>query len=45
LIANVVSHARHVAVRMAETAMPRNFFADIPRMIVEIRPPPIASKA
>ncbi len=41
--AKVVSHARYVAYPMAEVAIPRNFFADILRMIGELRPPPVAS--
>jgi hypothetical protein len=30
---------------MAEVAIPRNLFADMPRMIAEFRPAPIASTA
>jgi hypothetical protein len=30
---------------MAEVAIPRNVFADILRMIAELRPPPITSTA
>ena len=41
--AKVVSHARYVAFQMAEVAIPRNLFADILRMIDELRPPPIRS--
>jgi len=41
--AKVVGHARYVAFRMAEVAIPRNMFADILRMIGDLRPPPVAS--
>jgi len=40
-----VSHGRYVAFQMAEVAIPRNLFADILRMIAELRPPPAASTA
>jgi hypothetical protein len=30
---------------MAEVAIPRNFFADILRLIAELRPPPVTSTA
>jgi hypothetical protein len=43
--AKVVSHDRHVAFRMAELAIPRNLFADILRLIAELRPSPITSTA
>ena len=43
--AKVVSHGRYVAFQMAEVAIPRNLFADILRMIAELRPPPLASTA
>jgi hypothetical protein len=43
--AKVVCHARSVAFQMAEVAIPRNLFADILRMIAELRPPPVASTA
>ena len=43
--ANVVGHARYVAFQMAEVAIPRSLFADILRMIAELRPPPLASTA
>jgi len=36
--AKVVGHARYVAFQMAEVAIPRNLFADILRMIAELRP-------
>jgi hypothetical protein len=39
--AKVVGHARYVSFQMAEVAIPRNVFADILRMIAELRPPPI----
>jgi hypothetical protein len=38
--AKVVSHGRYVAFQMAEVAIPRILFADILRMIAELRPPP-----
>ena len=43
--AKVVSHGRYVAFQMAEVAIPGNLFADILRMIAELRPPPVASTA
>jgi hypothetical protein len=38
--AKVVSHGRYVAFQMAEVAIPQNLFADILRLIAELRPPP-----
>ncbi len=43
--AKVVSHGRYVALQMAEVAIPRNLFADILRLIAELRPPPVTSTA
>jgi hypothetical protein len=43
--AKVVSHGRYVAFQMAEVAIPRNLFAEILRLIAELRPPPVASTA
>jgi hypothetical protein len=43
--AKMVSHARYVVFQMAEVAIPGNVFADILRMIAELRPPPLASTA
>jgi hypothetical protein len=43
--AKVVSHGRYVAFQMVKVAIPRNLFADIPRMISELRPPPVTSTA
>ncbi len=43
--AKVVSHTRYVVFHMAEVAIPRDLFADILRMIAELRPPPLASTA
>jgi hypothetical protein len=43
--AKVVSHGRYVAFQMAEVAIPRTLFADILRLIAELRPPPITSTA
>jgi hypothetical protein len=36
----VVSHGRYVAFQMAEVAIPRKLFADILRLVSELRPPP-----
>ena len=41
----VVSHGRYVAFQMAEVAVQRTLFADVLRMIAELRPPPVASTA
>ena len=38
--AKVVSHGRYVAFQMAEVAIPRTLFADVLRLIAELRPPP-----
>jgi hypothetical protein len=35
----VVSHSRYIAFQMAEVAIPRGLFADVLRLIVELRPP------
>ena len=43
--AKVVSHGRYVAFQMAEVAIPRTLFADILRMIAELRPKPDPSPA
>jgi hypothetical protein len=43
--AKVVNHGRYVAFQMAEVAIPRNVFADILRLIAELRPPPVTSTA
>ena len=43
--AKVVSHGRYVAFQMAEVAIPRNLFAEILRLIAELRPPPVTSTA
>jgi hypothetical protein len=43
--AKVVCHARYVSFQLAAVAIPRDLFADILRMIAELRPPPIASTA
>ena len=37
--AKVVSHGRYIAFQMAEVAIPRDLFADILRLIVELRAP------
>jgi Transposase DDE domain group 1 len=41
--AKVVSHGRYIAFQMAEVAISKNLFAEILRMIAELRPPPVAS--
>jgi hypothetical protein len=38
--AKVVSHGRYVACRGVEVAVPRMLFAEIPRLIAELRPTP-----
>jgi hypothetical protein len=38
--AKVVSHGRYIAFQMAGVAIPRGLFADILRLIVELRAPP-----
>jgi hypothetical protein len=38
--AKVVSHGRYIAFQMAEVAIPRDLFADILRLIAELRWPP-----
>ncbi len=43
--AKVVSHGRYVAFQLAEVTIPRDLFADILRIIAELRPPPAASTA
>jgi len=43
--AKVVAHARYVAFQMAEVAIPRNVFADVLRLIAELRPPSVMSTA
>jgi hypothetical protein len=43
--AKVVTHGRYVAFQLAEVAIPRNLFADILRMIAELRSPPVTSTA
>jgi hypothetical protein len=40
-----VRHGRYIAFQMAEAAIPKNLFADIRRLIAELRPPPAASTA
>ena len=39
--AKVASHGRYVAFQMAEVAIPRGLFADILRMLAELRLPPL----
>jgi hypothetical protein len=41
----VVNRGRNVALQMAEFAVPRNLFADILRLIAELRPPLLTSTA
>jgi hypothetical protein len=38
--AKIVSHGRYVAFQMAEVAISQHLFADILRLIAELRPPP-----
>ncbi|HJX10734.1 MAG TPA: IS1380 family transposase, partial [Candidatus Binatia bacterium] len=38
--AKIVSHGRYVAFQMAKVAVPRTLFAEILRLIAELRPPP-----
>ena len=38
--AKVVNHDRYIAFQMAEVAIPRGLFADILRLIAELRSPP-----
>ena len=40
--ANIVRHGHYVTFQMAEVAIPRDLFADIPRRIDRLRPPPSA---
>ena len=40
--AKVVSHGRYIAFQMAEVAISRHLFADVLRLIAELRPPPAA---
>jgi len=37
---SIINRFRYVAFPMAEVAIPQNLFADILRMIAELRPPP-----
>jgi hypothetical protein len=39
------TNGRHVALRMAAVAIPRNLFAEILRLIAELRPPSLPSTA
>ena len=41
----MISHGRYIAFQMAEVAIPRSLFADIMRLIAELRPPPVTSTA
>jgi len=41
--AKVVSDDRYVAFQMPDVAIPRNLFADILRLIAELRTPPVTS--
>ena len=43
--AKIISHGRYVAFQMAEVAVPRHLFADILRLIAELRLPPDPSPA
>jgi hypothetical protein len=41
----IISHDLYAAFQMAEVAIPRQLFADILRLIAELRPPPDPSPA
>jgi Transposase DDE domain group 1 len=41
--AKVVSHGRYVVFQMAEVVIPRTLFADILRLIAELRPPVLST--
>ena len=43
--AKIVSHGRYVALQMTEVAIPKSLFADILRLIAELRPAPVTSIA
>jgi Transposase DDE domain group 1 len=43
--AKVVSRGRYVAFQMAEVTISRHLFADVLRLIVELRPLPVTSTA
>jgi hypothetical protein len=43
--AKVVSHGRHIAFQMAEVTITRMLFAEILRLIAELRPPPDPASA
>ena len=43
--AKVISPGRYVAFQMADVAIPRTLFADLLRMIAELRSPPVTSTA
>lgn len=43
--AKVVTHGGYITFQLAEVAIPGNLFADILRMITELRPPSLASAA
>jgi hypothetical protein len=45
ICAKVVSHGRCVAFQMAEVAVPRHLFSDILRLIAELQPLPVTSRA
>ena len=38
--AKIVTHARYVTFQMAEVAVPRDMFAEILRLIAQLRAPP-----
>jgi hypothetical protein len=40
--AKIVGHGRYVTFQMVEAAIPRTLFADILRLIAELRPSPAA---
>jgi hypothetical protein len=38
--AKIASHGRYITFQMAEVAVPRQMFADIPSLIARLRAPP-----
>jgi hypothetical protein len=44
-MARACGHGRYVAFQMAEIDIPRNLFADMLRMLAELRSPPVTSTA
>jgi len=42
---NIIGHARNITFQMAQGAVAKNLFADILRLIPELRPSPFESTA